>query len=89
MTDETAADRVPAKRKLALTEDEHQLIEQYRLKNLATDSFNAGLDKAIELFEAWAYSKDAIVEDRALGDSQIAILTARLLNQRKSRVSPL
>lgn len=89
MTDETAADRVPAKRKLALTEDEHQLIEQYRQKNLAVDSFNKALDKAVVAFEDWAYSKDAIVEDRALGDAQVAILTNRLLAMRLPRVSPL
>lgn len=89
MADQIKPESLPAKRKLALTEDEHALIESYRQKNLAVDAFNKGIAKAIEAFEEWAYSNDAIVEDRSLGDAQVEILTKRLLAMQLPRISVL
>lgn len=76
MSDEIKPQSLPAKRKLALTEDEHALIESYRQKNLAVDSFNAGIDKAIEL----------VTRHETLETSLMVGILAR---QRKQRISPL
>lgn len=82
MADQIKPESLPVKRKLALTEDEHQLIETYRQKNLATDSFNAGLDKAIEIIIAQSMGS-GVHSDTIRG-----FLTG-IEAQRKSRVSPL
>lgn len=82
MADQIKPETLPAKRKLALTEDEHQLIEQYRLKNLAVDSFNAGLDKAIEIINARGMGSG--VHGDAIRGFIIGIEA-----QRKPRISPL
>lgn len=76
MADQNKPETLPAKRKLALTEDEHALIESYRQKNLATDAFNAGIDKAIELITRH-------------GELEQSAMLRLLSHQRKPRVSVL
>ena len=77
MADETKPQDLPAKRKLALTEDEHALIESYRQRNLAVDSYNAGITKAMQ-----------IVSEYSPRETPIQVLE-RLERQRKLRVSVL
>lgn len=76
MADQIKPESLPAKRKLALTEDEHQLIERYRLNNTAIDAFNLGLDNAIE-----------VINNQADGDRGMMILAIEAIRRR--RVSPL
>lgn len=77
MADEIKPQSLPTKRKLALTEDEHALIESYRQRNLAVDSFNAGIDKAIQ-----------IVSEYSPRETPVQVLE-RLERQRKLRASIL
>lgn len=76
MADQIKPESLPAKRKLALTEDEHHLIERYRLNNTAIDAFNLGLDNAIE-----------VINNQADGDRGMMILAIEAVRRR--RVSPL
>lgn len=87
MADQIKPESLPAKRKLALTEDEHQLIETYRLKNLAVDAWNEALDKAttealIIISHKWDVETDDI-------DALYDLIRKALIAVRKPRVSPL
>jgi hypothetical protein len=45
--------------RMNLTDEEAEVVERFRLKNLEVTAFNAGLDRARELFEAWYVTSSA------------------------------
>ena len=45
--------------RMNLTDEEAEVVERFRLKNLEVTAFNAGLDRARELIRGWYNSSEA------------------------------
>lgn len=68
-------------RKMALTETERKLIEQYRAKTAGDREFNAGLDHAIECIEA--YGERPRSTDPKMIEAEFLDLLARINKARR------